>query len=190
MSVRKRKWTTARGESKEAWVVDYVDQNGDRHIETFEKKKEADARHAAVRVDIRKGTHVADSATVTVKEAGEDWIRSGQGAGLERTTTDQYRQHLDLHIVPFLGRTKLSQITVPIVRKFQDELLEAGRSPAMVKRVVGSLGALLADAQERGRVAHNAVREMSGRRAKGKVRPGRASPTSQATGWRRHSDAR
>jgi integrase len=41
MSVRKRTWTTAKGEKKEAWIVDYVDQDGDRHTETFKRKKEA-----------------------------------------------------------------------------------------------------------------------------------------------------
>jgi hypothetical protein len=41
MSVRKRTWTTRRGERREAWIVDYVDQDGDRHIETFEREKDA-----------------------------------------------------------------------------------------------------------------------------------------------------
>ena len=30
MSVRKRTWKSPTGEPKEAWVVDYVDQQGDR----------------------------------------------------------------------------------------------------------------------------------------------------------------
>ena len=30
MSIRKRTWKTAKGEAKEAWVVDYVDQAGKR----------------------------------------------------------------------------------------------------------------------------------------------------------------
>ena len=45
MSVRKRRWTTSKGETKEAWLVDYFDQQGDRIIEIFERKKDADARH-------------------------------------------------------------------------------------------------------------------------------------------------
>ena len=49
MSVRKRSWKTAKGEVKEAWIVDYTDQAGQRHIETFERKKDADAKHAEVR---------------------------------------------------------------------------------------------------------------------------------------------
>ena len=38
MSIRKRTWKTAKGEAKEAWVVDYVDQGGKRRLKTFEEK--------------------------------------------------------------------------------------------------------------------------------------------------------
>ena len=61
MSVRKREWTTGAGEKKEAWIVDYVDQQGERHIETFERKKEADAYHATVAVDVRQGVHTPET---------------------------------------------------------------------------------------------------------------------------------
>ena len=169
MSVRKRKWTTRAGVEKEAWVVDYVDQQGIRRLKTFARKKDADAWSDSTGVAVREGTHVADSATVTVKEAGEDWIKSGEAAGLERTTIDQRRQHLDLHIVPFLGRTRLSQLSVPVVRAFQDRLLTEGRSSVMVKRVTGSLGSILADAQDRGLAARNSVREMARRNPRGRA---------------------
>ena len=43
MSVRKRQWLTAKGEPREAWIVSYADADGDRHIETFARKKDADA---------------------------------------------------------------------------------------------------------------------------------------------------
>ena len=55
MSVRKRKWTTRSGEAKEAWIVDYTDQQGDRHIKTFARKKDADAYSQQVGVDVRAG---------------------------------------------------------------------------------------------------------------------------------------
>jgi integrase len=58
-------------------------------------------------------------------------------------------------------------VSVPVVRIFQDALLKEGRSPAMVKRVTVSLGGLLADAQERGLVTRNAIREMASRRTRG-----------------------
>ena len=86
MSVRKRAWKTAKGEAKEAWVVDYVDQAGQRHIKTFPKKKEADAYHATARVEVRAGEHTPDSASVTVKAAAENWITSCEARNLERST--------------------------------------------------------------------------------------------------------
>src|SRR5262245_32160972 len=115
MSVRKRKWTTSRGVVCEAWVVDYVDQTGERRLKTFATKKEADNFAASSRIEVIEGTHVADSASVTVAEAGELWIKTAEADGLEWTTIEQYRQHLRLHIEPFLGRTKLSKLSGPAI---------------------------------------------------------------------------
>ena len=190
MSIRKREWTTPKGEKKTAWVVDYVDGQGKRRLKTFAKKKEADQFEATAKVEVRDGIHVADSATVTIEEAGKFWLKSGDDAELERTTVDQRKQHLNLHIVPFVGAVKLSKITAPWVRSFQDTLRENGRSPAMIKRVTASLGSILADAQGRGLVVRNAVHELSKarsgtkaseKRAKAKLRVGVDIPTNAET---------
>ena len=167
MSVRKRKWTTGAGVEKEAWVVDYVDGKGKRRLKTFAKKKDADVFASTASVEVREGVHVADRETVTVKEAGDLWLKSCGAAGLERSTLDQYETHLRLHIEPFIGSTKLSKVTVPFIRGLQEELRENGRSAAMIKRVTVSLGSILSDAQERGLVVRNAVQEMSKRRSGG-----------------------
>jgi integrase len=169
VSVRKRTWKIQNGETKEAWIVDYADQHGNRHIKTFARKKDADAYHASVTMEVGAGIHTADRASVTIAEAGRLWIESGEAAALERTTLEQYRQHLDLHIVPAVGAVKLAQLTAPMVRAFEDQL-RADRSPAMVRKILGSLGAILADAQERGLVAQNVVRSLRGRRRRGKER--------------------
>jgi integrase len=157
VSVRRRTWKSPDGEIREAWIVDYVDQAGDRHIKTFAKKRDADAHHAVVGVAVRSGTHTADSKSVTVAKAAELWLESCEAAGLERTSMAAYRQRADLHITPILGALKLSQLTVPLVRGFEDRLRRDGRSPAMVRNARRSLGAILADAQERGLVAQNVV---------------------------------
>jgi integrase len=160
MSVRKRTWKSPSGETREAWVVDYVDQHGDRHLKTFAKKRDADAHHAIVGAAVRAGTHTADSKSVTVAKAAELWLTSCDAAGLERTSIVAYRQHVDLRIVPVLGALRLSQLTVPLVRGFEDRLAADGYSPVMVRTTRRLLGALLADAQERGLVAQNVVRSL------------------------------
>lgn len=181
MSVRKRTWTS-KGVEKSAWVVDYQDSQGVRRLKSFKLKKEADAFAATAHVEVREGLHVADGASASVNQAGKLWIAAKDRAGRERSTIDQYRQHLELHITPFIGDTRLNALTMPILRKFEDDLLDNGRSPAMVRKIVVSLGSLIADAQERGMVARNVVREMRGRRgtadnkavkrAKGKLKVG------------------
>ncbi|WP_027583696.1 site-specific integrase [Bradyrhizobium sp. Ai1a-2] len=168
MSVRKRKWATASGEAREAWIVDYSDHEGDRCIKTFAKKRDADAFAAIATVEISQGIHTPASKTITVAEAGEDWIKTAEANHLERTTIDEYRRHLDLHIVPRLGRTKLADLSVPMVRAFEDALLADKRSQSLVRKIRVSLGSIIADAQERGHVSRNVVRELRSRRKRGK----------------------
>lgn len=175
MSIRKRTWKNREGLTNTAWVVDYVDQGGKRRLKTFERKKDADDFHATAKVEIKAGIHTADSSSVTVAEAGERWLAACTNAELERTTVDAYRSHVHLHINPFLGRRKLSELTVPLISDFETKLrtgtdTEKPRSPAMVKRVRSDLGALLSYAQETGLVARNVVREMRSNRRRGKER--------------------
>ena len=153
----------------EAWVVDYVDQYRKRHLKTFKRRKDADAFRGTVTVEVRQGTHAADSTSITVAEAGRLWLESSEGAGLERTTLDGYRQRLNLHIVPLIGGVKLSQLTVPMVRNFEDRLRK-DRTPAMVRMVRGALGAIITDAHERGLVSQNVVRGLRAWRQRGKER--------------------
>jgi integrase len=184
MSIRKRTWKTESGEERSAYVVTYpisdLDSRGKRKrvIKTFDRKRDADAFHAQVHVDLSKGVHVPASKSVTVKAAGDNWIDSC--GDLERTTVDGYRQHLNLHINPYIGGVKLSTLTVATVREWQDRLRKGVPAPGqaeaeprtadMVKRVTTSLGSLIADAVERGHVGTNVVRNLRANRKRGAER--------------------
>lgn len=159
MSVRKRTWSTAKGE-RTAWVVDYFDVDGKRRLKTFAKQADAKAWERRTGVELEKGTHVPDRASCTVSEAARLWLAACKANGLERSTTDAYGNHVELHIKPLIGEKLISKLSVPAVRAFEDDLRNGGRSEAMIKRVISSLGAIVADTQERGLASHNAVREM------------------------------
>jgi integrase len=201
MSIRKRFWTTSKGLKKAAWVVDYVDkvEGGKRRLKSFEKKKDAVNFAATARVEVRAGMHTADSQSITVADAGRLWIATGEKNRLERSTLDGYRQHLELHVGPYLGAVKLSQLSAPMVREFEDKLARGDaidgerpkpRSSAMIRKVRVSLSSLISDAQERGLVARNVVRELRSsrrrgserraeRRQKGKIKVGVDIPTRE-----------
>jgi integrase len=183
MSVRRRTWTNRDGSQGEAWIVAYRDHAGARRFKSFEKKRDAVAYHDQVKVDVRRGIHTADSVSITIAAAGQLWLDRADRVGLERATAEQYRQHLKLHITPLIGEVKLGQFTLPMARAFEDRLAK-DRSPAMVPKVMRSLGAILADAQERGLVAQNVVWNLSrgrsaraGRRRRGKLKVGVDIPT-------------
>jgi integrase len=158
MSVRKRTWTSG-GEEKTAWIVDFTDQNGKRHIETFAKKKDADARSDEVGQDVRSGAHI--STKLTVAEAGEKWIEHAEkGVGrvdgpLEKATIKGYREALKLHIIPLIGKTPIAKLDAETVRQFEKRLIDGKRSKETIKRALSSLSSILSDAG----APRNAVRD-------------------------------
>jgi integrase len=181
MSVRKRKWKTSKGKMREAYVVDYVDQRGERHIETFERKKEADARHATIRVDVAKGIHTPGSKSITIAQAATVWITSVEGERRERSTLAQYQQHIDQHIIPRIGGEKLATLTSPRVEAFRDELLR-DLSRILAKKVLTSLKSILKDARRRGNVAQNVATDVSikmDKRGGGRLKVGVDIPTRE-----------
>ena len=181
MSVRKRKWTTRSGEAKEAWIVDYADQEGDRHIETFERKKDADAYAAT---DRRRcaGGHAHAGIEVDHRGAG--------GRGLDQVGCAGGARGLDAGAVPparaphhssASATCKLASLTTPRINAFRDDLLTT-MSRAMARKVLSSLKSLLRDAQRRGNVAQNVAlgvkRIDADKRGKGRLKVGVDIPTT------------
>jgi integrase len=62
----------------------------------------------------------------------------------------------------------MAELNVPTVRRFMDRLRDERRSPAMIRKVTVSLGSLIADAQEQGHAARNAVRDLHRGKRRGK----------------------
>jgi integrase len=165
MSIRKRTWLH-KGEQKSAWVVDYSDLGGKRRLKTFRTQAKAKAYAASTHVDLARGIHVADGASVTVAQAAELWLATNADDGLEPASIARNRSHVNNHIAPRIGTVRLNQLTVPAVRAFADRLRAEGVSKALARMIVVSLGGILADAQERGLAMTNPVRER--RRQRGK----------------------
>ena len=179
MSVRKRKWKTSRGEPREAWIVDYVDQNGGRHIETFERKKDADSFHASVTVDVSKGIHTPKSKSITVAQAAEDWLAFVRREQRETSTLRQYENHVR-HINKYAGRLTLAKLTMPAVEKIRDRLLEDLSRP-MARKVLVSFKSIIREARRRGNIAHNVadgVKITISKRDKKKLQIGVDIPTT------------
>jgi integrase len=181
MSIRKRTWKS-KGVERTAWVVDYVDQQGKRRLKTFATKKEADAWKVTALHEVKQGIHTPASTSKTLEEAWRLWIEDGEANGLEPGSIRQRRQHLEHQVRPLLGRTKLADLTTPLIYQFDSDMRIAGHSLAMRRKAMTSLKTALTFAQGRGLVAQNAARggkiKIDTREtAKGPLRPGVDFPT-------------
>ena len=132
------------------WRASYTDGAGVRRTKQFPRKSEGEAWLVETRHDIARGLHTPGSMSPTVKEAAALWIKRCNEKRLESMTVKGYEEHVDLHIVPFIGAKKLVEITVPAVNAFADQLREAGRSSEMIRRVIRSLGGIFKEARRRG----------------------------------------
>jgi integrase len=132
------------------WRASYTDGAGVRRTKQFPRKSEGEAWLVETRHDIARGLHTPSSMSPTVKEAAALWIKRCNEKRLEAMTVKGYEEHVELHIVPFIGAKKLVEITVPAVNAFADQLREAGRSSEMIRRVIRSLGGIFKEARRRG----------------------------------------
>ena len=180
-TVRKRTWHNKDGEQT-AWVADYFDQNGKRHIKTFDTKKDATAGLVEVQGEVKRGVHTPESASITVAEAAEIWLEKGELEKLERSTLRQYRNHVDLHIDKSrIGTEKLARLSTPAIEAFRDDLLRKCSRP-MARKVLTSLKSILGEAQRRGLVAHNAAQPVkvdAKKRDQRKLAVGRDIPSKE-----------
>lgn len=173
MSVRKREWTTPKGEAKIAWLVDYRDQSGKRRGKQFRTKKEANAYDDNARQEVRQGTHTHDRSSITVLKASDLWIAAAEAEGCERSTVKRYRELANVHVVPRFGALKLSQLTAAQVQEWRLELLRT-QSRAMAAKILSALSAILTHAQNTGKIAQNVARGVKvgkAKREKAKVVP-------------------
>src|SRR4029077_3218125 len=123
----------------------------------------------------RKGTHIAPSQSPTVAEAADTWLKDVRARNAERSTIEHYERHINLHIVPLIGRTKLSALNEDRVKGFRDELL-AKLSRPLARKVLVSLKSLLRVS----RYSHVAagVSIPKGRNEKLRLEAGRDIPTT------------
>jgi integrase len=95
---------------------------------------------------------------LTVAAYADDWLetyRGRRGAPVRPSTLRGYRADLDQHVLPALGRRRLTALGPPDVRALVAGLERKGLSPARIRNVLAPLRCLLATAREDGLIADN-----------------------------------
>lgn len=85
----------------------------------------------------------------------DHWAEHVASAHLRPTTLSNYRWVLDRHVIPHLGRSKLSRLTPADVRRMLGALLDSGPSARTAQLCHAMLRSMLADAMRDELVSRN-----------------------------------
>ncbi|RWP19240.1 MAG: site-specific integrase [Mesorhizobium sp.] len=154
-TIRKRELPSG----KIVWQADYRDGGGKRRHKQFAKKGEADSFLLTARGQVRAGTHVADSASITVEKAAKLWLAQAEKNGRERATIARYKSTYDIYIQPRFGATKLAALNAPAIQTFIDELTGTMSASSLAK-VHGAITSIYKHAVSRGHAAINPARDI------------------------------
>jgi len=150
---------------KSAWVVIYTDGSGKRRLKTFAKNKAARAFQVVTDHVVETGTHVAESVSVTIEQAAKEWVARCETLGRERAVVGNYKRAMALHVVPYIGKLKISKLDRVALSTFEDQLraptkkYPKGRSTNTIKTVLRMLSQMTSDAMRRGYVNRNVTHE-------------------------------
>jgi integrase len=183
-AIRKRSWKTAKGETRIAWAVDFIDASGNRQRRQLESRGAADAFRVEIEGQLRTGTFRADAAKVTVKQAADLFLehceaRMKRRERMTRHNYETYEGHVRNYICPDperhakgkrpkrlvrftegIAAVKLGRLTARGVGDFRDRLRDAGVSVPTTRKVLGTLKVMLEYAISRDLLAVNVARKI------------------------------
>ncbi len=144
---------------RKKYVVDYRDAAGVRHWITCETKKEAEDELVRVLPGTRQSSRPVVEPNITVSQYSERWLTlldAGVAGGtLKVRTRRSYKQNLDLHILPSLGKLKVRQLQRGRIKTLLAEKLTGGLSRSSVRIIHATLRGMLNAAVDDGVILAN-----------------------------------
>ena len=119
----------------------------------------------------RDGGLVYDAGSMSVGEYLNGWLKDSLRGTVRASTVERHEINVRVHIVPVLGQLKLKALTPANVRGLHREKLDAGLSPATVRKIHSTLHKALAQAVADGLLPRNAADVKAPRPAPEEMRP-------------------
>ncbi len=127
----------------------------------FATRKECLAAMNKLMVAVEEQTYVAPTKASVKEYLKNEWLPAAKST-IRESTYNSYVQHVDSHVVPFIGTLKLQKVTGATLNDLYAKLAESGRkngksglSPATVHRVHACLHRAFRDAVKWGQLARN-----------------------------------
>ncbi|CAN5679875.1 hypothetical protein BH24ACT26_BH24ACT26_16790 [soil metagenome] len=143
--------------SNHAWEVRYRDPQRRDRSKTFRTKAEAEAFSDAVETDIARGHYLDPQlGKKTFGEWAQEWLE-GREPEIKPTTLMSYRGLLDVHLLPFFGRTAMTRIRPLDVQRFLAKMANTGLSRSRLRQARQLLSMILNAAVDNGYIGRNPV---------------------------------
>jgi integrase len=159
------------------WVAKFADPATGKSRYRYAKDEKA-ARRVLSEMTRRAaiGDPVADRR-VTLKRYAEQWLEDRAGRRRAESTLYEYESRLRLHVYPAFGHLKLSALTIDMVEKWMDDLLDKGLKPSTVRSIRNTFAAVLSDAVRARALAVNVAR-LAEAPTRAQVAPPKVTPAS------------
>ena len=118
------------------WVIDFYDQEGIRRWHTMPKgstKKDANIKKGELEKKVRQGAYTPQKEMPLFAEVADSWLASKE-PNIRHTTYDQYKGHVENHLKPYLGKSKINLVNFDAIEKFKAERLKNGVTPPTDQR--------------------------------------------------------
>jgi integrase len=153
------------------YVATFTDPSGVRRKRSAATLAEARLLKSSLTADVARGEY-REQSRVRFDEYAAEWVRTFQGRtarGIRPLTLRDYARDLETHVVPRLGRLRVTEVTHRDIKRLVADLTEAGYAPSTIRNVIAPTRALFATAMEDGLVR---VNPCTGIRVAGRPAPG------------------
>jgi integrase len=151
-------------------VIDFYDQHGKRRLKTLpEGISKRDARKELRRIEeeVEKGTYLSRASIPGFKDLAKKWLKYKK-PNIRYSTYEQYRGHVDNHLIPYFGLTPVTRINFNSIERFMADATEKDMNPATLKKLLITLGGIFRYAVVKRVCEYNPVREIEKPKASSK----------------------
>ena len=128
--------------------------NGKQCAVYGQTKAEAKAKLAARMTEIEQGICI-ERTDLTLEEWGWEWLKTFKEGKIRHSTMDNYESDFRMHVVPYIGRIKLKDLTTLHIQRTYAKAQQNGLSPKSIRNIHGLIHGMLAKAQSLDMVRKN-----------------------------------
>ena len=128
--------------------------DGREHSQTFSRKADAEAWLNAMETSKVRGEWIDPArARRTVGDGADEWLATT--VHLKPKTREGYESNLRVHVLPRFENMPIGAVDQPAVRRWVADMVEAGRSPSVIREAVGVARRVIAAAVDAGAIRSN-----------------------------------